>query len=195
MSKIILILIAIIAILGSILFVTLKSNNNNKKDAVRWENNYNESLDSIQRVTITYSEFKDKFQEKYDSLLDLNKIKPKQVEKIITINNVVRVTDTFYMQQYENNYINGIYTISFTKDTSCISLSGFIKTEDSNSKIGISNLSYNSESNYIAYWNRNRYKFLGLFYTKFLGKKIGTLHVASKCGDVKVKEIDIIKKK
>lgn len=194
MNKILYILITIILILVISLLLLTKNRSNILADKVRWENNYQESLDSIQRISLTYNEFKENKTKEVDSLLKELDIRSKKVERIITITNTLESVDTIYIPLIQYTTIDS-NILKFKEDYKCISVEGNIYTMDPDTKLSVTDFKYENQTNYIAYWDRNRYKFLGLFYTKFLGRKIGKLEVSSKCGGVKVKEIDIIKNK
>jgi len=192
MNKILTILLILIIALSTCLYFTYKQMRANHKDSIRWENNYDQAQSNIERIKLDYNEFKDLKTNEIDSLLKVIKVKPKQVETIIKIETFYTNTDTIYLDINKSTDIN---SFEFKESIDCLEIEGFIHTGIINDPIvALTKTIYNNEIDYIAYWSRRQWRFLGIK-TRIFGKKIAKLEVINKCGDLKVKQIDIIKKK
>lgn len=213
MNKLILVLGAIIIVLIILLGFTYEQMRTNKNQALRWENNYQHSQEEISRVQMTFKEFKEQKTKKEDSLLKAIDIKPKQVEKIVYIENSYINADTHkvelvlegsaiidldYIPGSENNISeidkNIKRSSTFLYSIECLSVQGTLRTVDKNAELYITQVNYKNYHSYVAYWKRREWKILGIK-TRIFGKKQGELEISSDCGKTKVKEIDIIKKK
>ena len=196
MIKILLILSVIIVLLLGLLGITYKQSRANRSEAIRWEHNYKEVSDSVSRIQLTLREFKDQSTSREDSLLRKLRIKPKQVEKIIYIENKYINKDT---NEVDLTPIHPIGTspkmyMGFIKSIDCLLIEGAVLTSDMNAELIFTNITYTNEYTYIAYWKRRKWRLLGIN-TRIFGKKQGELEVTSTCGATQVKEIDIIKRK
>ncbi len=191
MNKILIILITIIIVLCGILGVTYKRMTVHKADSIRHEQNYTQSQKDVQRIQLSYREFKDQKSNKIDSLLHELNIKPKQIESIITIRTTYTNTDTIFVPLTQTN----VNSFEFIERIDCTEIEGSIITGLTNKpELSITNLSHNDEIDYVAYWKRRQWRLLGIK-TRLFGKKLGELKVVSKCGNINVHQIDIIKKK
>lgn len=199
MTKLILILSAVIVILMGLLGITYKQMRTQRSEAIRWEHNYEQSQEDISRIELTYREFKDQATAKEDSLLKELSIKPKQVERIVYIENEYTNTDTteidFIITGDEVVDIpERPKTLKFISRIDCIQIEGMVTTKDPRTSLSVTSIQYNNSFSYVAYWERRQWKFLGIK-SKLFGKKQGELKISSACGKSTVKEIDIIKKK
>lgn len=198
MTKILIILSVVIAILLGLLGVTYSQMRKQRSEAIRWEHNYEQASEKVSRIELTYREFKDQATEREDSLLKQLDIKPKQVEKIVYIENTYTNTDTtpipFIITGEESIIIDKPIKLKFVANIDCLSVSGNVYSKDVNSTMEISSIAYKNDFNYVAYWKRREWRLLGIN-TRIFGKKQGELKVTSTCGETIVKEIDIIKKK
>lgn len=194
-NKIIVILSGVIITFGLIIYLLFSKMIDHKQDAIRWKSNYNETKKEISKVELTLKEFKEQSSEREDSLLNLLNIKPKQVERIIYVENKIEVKDTVKIEVESNKQntspLLGIYP--FKKQVSCISLEGYAISANK-PEIYLTYIKSNSKISYVAYKQRKKRKIL-FFNTRFLGKKETKLEVKNSCGKIEVLEIDIIKKK
>jgi len=193
MNKLNLILSIIILILIIALGLVFNKMRDNRDDAIRWEHNYEQSSDTISRINVTLREFKKTSKATNDSLLKALKIKPKQIETIITIHSEYNNVDTTHITL--NKVDSTSKTHYFMESIDCVEIGGIVITEyDSEPELIITNISYTNDIDYIAYWKRRQWKFLGIK-TRLFGKKLGELEVSSECGNIELHQIDIIKKK
>lgn len=186
-----LVLIGMVLCLSVGLFFSIKKTQQIKRDAIRWEKNYTIAKDSISVVNMTLSEFKKHSDKKVDSLLTKLNIKPKQVEKIIYVDNTIVIKDTIkvLLKQEENKD-----KYSFLQYIDCIEVAGFIESP-SEPSLNITSVSCEVETSYIAYKERKKKTILGFIHTRLFSKKETVLEVTPSCGDVKLVEINIIKRK
>lgn len=194
-NKIILILGVITLIFGISLYISIFKMIENKKTAVRWENNYKESNKNVSLIKMTLKEFKEQATTKEDSLLKELNIKPKEVERIVYIENKIEMKDTVKLTIVDTVYdlqsFSKIYT--FEEKSNCISIEGY-SISKYEPEIYLTHVESNSEVSYVAYKQRRKRKLL-FFNTRLFGKKETKLEVKSSCGELKVLEIDIINKK
>ena len=193
-DKIFLGLIALVVLLSLSTTIGFRMASDNKKNAIRWEDNYNESQESVSRVQMTLTEFKKHSTEREDSLLKELSIKPKQVEKVIYIHTEELNNDTVQVDLTPVDTIQDVIEYNFIEPIGCSMVSGVVSTTDPNTELEITSLFTSYDYYYVAYWQREKRSILGIK-TRLFGRKKAELEVHNSCGTTSVQEIEIIKKK
>lgn len=132
-------------------------------------------------------EFKKTMSAKVDSILQAEKIKPKQVKSVVERFYYYR--DTSYQSHSPDPVVVNNETIyPFTDVKDCFSIKGFLQVRDLRPSVTITDRLYTNNSTDIAYLVRP-HKFLFIKYGKWQGK----LKTVNQCGETTTKEIEIVK--
>jgi len=184
-NKILIGLVVVLAIAGTTLFNQWRSE---RENAIRWENNYNESNKVNQTIRLTISELQDRMDYKMDSILKIAKVKPSNVQNITTIHN--HYHDTVYVEVPVTKIDTNKY--EFIDKNNCMTIKGIVDVSLDTPKVFITEKIFDDESSYIVYQDRRKWKLL-FFKTKLFGKKESKLKIINKCGDITYQNINIIK--
>ena len=135
----------------------------------------------------TIEEFKQTISAKVDSVIKAEKIKPKNVERIIERHFFYR--DTSYHTYTPGPVVVGDATVyPFTDIKDCFTVKGFMEIVDKMPAVTITDRRFDNVSTDIAYIEREK-KFLGIRFGKFRGR----LKTINQCGSTTTKEIEVIK--
>ncbi|MDH4127107.1 MAG: hypothetical protein OEV44_00025 [Spirochaetota bacterium] len=189
MKKITLYLIFALIIVCGFAYIQYTQNIKHKADSKRWEQNTIEIQQQIQQINYTYRDFKKYMDNKTDSILNLARIKPKNVTQIT--NNYTIYKDTTI------NILKPIYsqktgTYPFMDKKGCFEFSGFINMVDTTPEINIKNRKFNSDFTEIEHWEKDTLHFLRIKFTNPFQKKWLNYTIIDNCsGDKRIKKINI----
>jgi hypothetical protein len=191
-TKIIIILTIVGSILIGSLFVSIRIIANQNKAIARLEQNQanlltKEDVNTI--VLLTTKELKETMSKELDSTLKANGIKPGQVTDVTNVYNTYNNYDTTVIHP-DPVIINKdtIYPVDNTVD--CFTIKGYMQILAEKPVLTITERNYADSISMIGYWKRP-HKFLFIKW----GKKQNFIEASSKCGDVKVQKVDIVKKR
>jgi hypothetical protein len=195
--------ISVIVVLCISLFFTYKSKEKYKRDSHRWKDNYTQVQNDVSTIELTLEEYKNTNEFRNDSLLKELKIKPRQIEKIVYIENTYALDDTVTPDLIEDNKFgpdvvvgdDNKYKLDFLTSKECLTVGGSIITSDKDVKLDITYMQSVNSFKYVAYWEREKRKVLGIFNTRLFGRKLAKLEIKGICGETKLKEINIIKRR
>lgn len=182
-------LVIVIIVLGGFTFTFYSLNKKHKQDAVRWEQNTQETKKQIQQQNLTLSEFKEYMDIKTDSILKVVNIKPKNVTQVTNYNTYYAdTTITEIKPEYEPK--TGTY--SFIDKQGCFEFSGFIEVIDTLPKLSVKNRAFYQDFTEIEYYEKDTIHFIGLNFVKWWQKKQITYTLVDNCtGDQRVKKFNI----
>jgi len=190
--KLILIIVAILMVASA--FVTanvlLKKNKVLKAEILRVQTNnfqlMSENRDNV-NLTLSFKEFKQSMSTKIDSILKVAEINSKAVKTVTTINNYyIDSSRTIIRPEPVISKNDTTYPFIDTKD--CFSISGFMQVINDRPELTIQERKFNNEINVIVH-NKRPHKFWFIRY----GKREMKIDGVSDCGEVKIKQINIIK--
>jgi len=189
MNKLTLILFSLIFILSFTLGVVVKSNIKKNKTIDRIESNFEQVTQSNSVLNTTISELSTvntKMVAKYDSVIRVNKIKPKQVKSATIIQTVYKDTvieKIVYLpakKQKDESFI-----IPISTDNGCWGMKGEILSKDGDSKFKVTERTANNSAQLVV---TKRKKFL------FWTIKPEKYQAFSDCGEVNFTQINIVKR-
>lgn len=161
-----------------------------KEERERLEENQAQLLKEKADYTLikqSIEEFKETISARVDSALRANRIKPKQVERIVERHYYYR--DTSYITHVpEPVVVNDVTIYPFTDIKDCFTIKGFMELRDSRPAVTITERKFENNSVDIAFIEREK-RFLGIRFGKWKGR----LKTINKCGETTTKEIQIIK--
>jgi hypothetical protein len=132
-------------------------------------------------------EFKATISARVDSVLRADRIKPKQVERIVERHFYYR--DTSYVTHVPDPVVVDNTTIyPFTDLKDCFTIRGFMELRDAKPAVTITDRKFENSSVDIAYIEREK-KFLGIRFGRWKGR----LKTINQCGATTTKEIEIVK--
>ena len=168
----------------------LKQNKKLKSQNTRLQNNnFNLLSSKIKNINLelTLKEFKASMSGKIDSVLKVAEINSKQVKTVTTINNYyIDSSRTIIRPEPVISKTDTTYPFIDIKD--CFSISGFMQVVNDRPELTIQERKFDNEINVIVH-NKRPHKFWFIRY----GKREMKIDGVSDCGDVKIKQINIIK--
>ena len=182
-------LVVIIIILAGLAYTFYDLNRKHKADAARWESNFEQTTRQVQNLNMTIDEFKKSVDQKTDSILEIAKIKPKNVTQITNYNT--------YYSDTTINVLTPVYepktgTYPFIDKAGCFEFSGFIKVNDTIPELNVLNRKFDSNFYEIEHYEKDTIHFLGLNFVKWWQKKRGTITIVDECtGNKFVKKINV----
>lgn len=182
-------LIVIIVILSGIGYTFYSLNEMNKKNAERWEQNAHEKDKSISQFNLTFKEFKRSIDSKTDSILEIAKIKPKNVKQITVYNNhytdtTITIIEPLYEPQ--NN------TYPFIDKVGCFEFSGFMEVKDTVPVLNVENRAFNSDFTEIEHYEKDTIHIFRLNLVKWWQSKRLTYTTIDNCtGEKRIKKFNI----
>lgn len=186
---------ALVLALGYISIQEVKINNETDR-ADRWESNFDEMSEEVKSLSMTTREFKSRMNDSIRTLLDSLDVKPKEVERIVEIVQVVRDTTKIKVPVFVKtpalDSVPGTY--EFTHSPKCFKIEGFVTSMVPPKDVTFTNVDYQNKSRVVYFWQRRKWKFLGLFKTRLFGKKEQYKEVVSDCGKSYMEEIEVTKK-
>lgn len=192
-TKIILILAIVGSILIGSLFVSVRIISNQNKAIARLEQNQQALLTQVEglntSIQLTKEEFKKTLSKELDSTLKANGIKPGQVTDITNVYNTYNNYDTTVIHP-DPVIINKDTIYPFVDIKDCFTIKGYMEVLAEKPVLNIIERNYTDTTTMIGYWKRP-HKFLFIKW----GKKQNFIEASSKCGDVKVMKVDIVKKR
>jgi hypothetical protein len=170
--------------------IGIKKYADNQKDrADRMTENYSKLEDNNKQLELTYKELNDRQLETITRLSDSLDIKPKTIEKIVTvtvIDSIPYPVETFVEKIDSNTY-------KFKRDTGCFKIRGRVFILDSIPNVIIDKLEYNNVIDYVVYLQRKQWE-LWFIKSRLFGRKEAELEIITKCGESTVEEVKLIKK-
>lgn len=157
-------------------------------DKARWEDSFKSVQNGVKLLNLKIDEVKELQGLKMDSILEVAKIKPKNVTQYIEskeIYNYKDTTITLVTRRDSSSY-------AFLDTIGCIKVKGIVKLSDSIPEVSITNKSYESNAYYVFHNERQPYKFL-FWKWSLLGKRKGELDIFSDCGKITATNLQIIK--
>jgi len=195
MNKLKLILIGLAILIVASAFVTanvlLKRNKVLKAENARLQTNNFNLLSSNRKninLELTLKEFKQSMSTKIDSILKVAEINSKRVKTVTTINNYY-IDSTKTIIRPDPVISKNDTTYPFIDIKECFSISGFMKVVNNRPELTIQERKFDNEINVIVH-NKRPHKYWFIRY----GKREMKVDGVSDCGEVKIKQINIIKK-
>jgi len=171
--------------------VLIERNRKLKAEVLRVQNNnfqlMAENRENI-NLTLSLKEFKASMSTKIDSILKVAEINSKAVKTVTTINNYY-IDSTKTIIRPEPVISKNDTTYPFVDIKECFSISGFMKVVNDRPELTIQERKFINEINVIVH-NKRPHKFWFIRY----GKREMKIDGVSDCGDVKIKQINVIKK-
>jgi len=200
-KKYLIIIIITLAAVTANFYISWKTQ---KENAQRWEHNYEQLQDTLSGlITLKNKEIQDYVKnelrgfakEVYDSL----NIKSKQVVEITEQHNHYHLGDTVFIQPSEPIISQGEIKYPVYEKMNCMTIAGYMVVKDTVPSLVLTEeTGYDNTTVYIQYWERQKYTFpsekFRLWRWKLWGRKVNELHSQSKCGDVTIQRINVIKK-
>lgn len=175
-----------------------------KSESNRKGDNY-ENLRDMDSLNIAYLTFRTskEIEEYINSNVGLSKQLEEQNVKIKRLQNII------YQKQ---RYIDGISRASDVSDivkdiredveskstwvdsTDCLVIRGDVLYKNDSLTVNVNRREFNNEIAITGSWERNKWRFLGLWEWRFLGRKIATAKATSKCGESETIIIDKTKR-
>lgn len=146
-------------------------------------------LDSFKYASLSYK--KDEIDQMLNlqrqdlkQFLDDNRIKTKRIESIITqkleyLDNQSRKVDLNPILDAIKD--NREAKVAVKDSTDCLIIEGWVVFKNDSLKLDITKREFKNITDVVAYWDRNKWSFLGLK-TRLFGKKKATVIVKDKCG-------------
>ena len=163
----------------------------NENRALRKQNdihliNDKEQYDQIRSLTITGEQFEDRLRhdKKMDSIVSSLNVRLKNIKTITTTEYIFK-RDTIKVPVIKDSINN--YSLSYQSE--CLSFRGSFNTESLELKL--TNFNYNDTIYHVAYMKRKPTGKKFLFFN--LKRKVLDLHTSTKCGEVKVEQLNILK--
>jgi len=184
------IIIAVIAVLGLVAFGFYKLWRFEKAQAERWERNFEQQTQQIRELDLTWREFRDLDDQRYDSLLKELKVSPRHVREINNIYHYYYDTTEVVINPEPVRYPNQII-YPFVDQNECFMIGGYMEVDsaDLTPELTINQRKYTDEIIQVFY--KKRGKILGFIPWRFENYQ----EVQSKCGENKVERINIVKKR
>jgi len=125
--------------------------------------------------------------------LEEQKVRVNRIQQIIT--QELRYRDTVTRSQDLSPILEAIkqrrdIKVPVVDSSACLIVKGWVVFERDTLSLDITDRQFINTSDVISYWERNRWSFLGLFKTRFLGRKKATVIIKDKCGNTKTFVID-----
>ncbi|NLH51830.1 MAG: hypothetical protein GX459_03165 [Bacteroidales bacterium] len=190
-NKIIIVPIIFLAILAGMWKVEHDGRRRERADRIRLQQNQAQLMvaDSLKylRLQITLEEFKKGMNERMDSILKAEYIKPARVERIIERHYYYRDTSYNEIRPLPVETIKGkVFPFSDIKD--CFRVDGYMMVEELKPVLVITNREFKNNTTDIIYLDREK-RFLFLKFGKLKAK----LKSIPECGEERIKEVEIVK--
>ena len=184
-------LIAAIIVLSGLTYTYYSLNKKHKQDAERWSNNYKESSKKVSQIDLTLREFKKGMDSKTDSILEIAKIKPKNVTQITNHNTYYTDTTITVIKPLFEPKSN---TYPFIDKVGCFEFGGFMKMKDTIPELTVQNRAFKSDFTEIEHYEKDTIHFIGLKAVKWWQKKRITFTIIDNCtGEKRIKKFNIKK--
>jgi hypothetical protein len=192
-NKLILIGAGIVLVLLITLGVSFRIIHQQKLTLARLEHNQAVLLNKVDsmntRITLSQKEFKSTISHQLDSVLDARGLKRSQIQEVTYVKNYYINHDTTIVKPVE--VIQGRDTIfPFTDIKDCFTIGGYMRVIQNQPALTITTRKFDDETTIIGYWKRpHKFWFINW------GKKENFVESSTKCGTVKVQQINIKQRK
>lgn len=178
-----LVTIGVLAVLALLFFRLWQEQ---KDQARRWEQNYEQTQEEIGVLVMRFGEFRKHMDQKTDSILEVAKIKPRWVREVTEIHHHYFNKDTTIVEM-KYDPLTGVYP--FLDEKECFTFGGYIEMLQDKPQLSVTERKYDDDVNVVVYERRKR--FLGLR----IGRKETFMEVQSKCGTNEVRRIEVEKRR
>ena len=183
--------IVLFVIMATSISVLYKNLQKEKDRANREQENVSQLLKEkearIATLELTTKEFISNMDRRTDSILHELKINPRRVTEVSTITN--NYYDTVKIEITPKPVtVDGKTQYPVAVDKDCLKIRGFMTVRDTIPTLTLKEIKWDNTIDIVVYWDRN--KFLGLK----IGKKVFSTKATADCGEVKIRDIKIVKK-
>lgn len=189
-------IIGVLIILSLLGIITYKENViiNIKKDRDTYKENTKSLLEHNSSINLTNKDLlefiknsESKFAQEIDSVTKKYDIKIKHLQKLIQIKNEVTEKDPFYLPPVEVIHKpDSTYILKYIRESECFKIEIEAITKDKNTLIKFNKIQSNSESYFLVY--KEKKPWWKIFKKRKLMQK-----TVNNCGEVSIKELEIIK--
>ncbi len=160
-------------------------------------------MDSLKYALQTYTpkelkEYLEYNRKDLNDFLKKNDVRYRRIEQIIT--QTLKYRDTSRNSIDLSPILDAIKNnkqeirVPVIDSTSCLIIKGYVLFKGDSLSLNITDRKFKNKSDVISYWERNKWKFLGIN-TRLFGKKQTTIIIKDDCGNTETFVIDAKKKK